>query len=299
METKTIGLMSPGDMGSGVGRALIGKGLRVVTDLSKRSARTRGLCAAAGLEDAGSLAGVVHEADLLLSIMPPASARSFAREAVEAMRTAGRTPPFADCNAISPMTTREIEGIVTAAGAAYIDGGIIGPPPGRGGQPTRLYVSGRQAGIMDVLACETLKIVQMGPEIGKASAQKMLYSALNKGTWALQTAVLLAGERFGLLDELLHEIEFSQKGVFDRMNAWVGFLAVDAHRWHPEMVEIAETFASVDVTPRFHEAAEDVYRLLSETPLAAETRETWDRSRSLAESIRIYSETLTRRKAAE
>lgn len=286
----TVAIMSPGDMGHGVGRAIRAGGRRVVTCLAGRSERSRDLAAAAGMEDAGSLEALLREADILLSIMPPDAAVGFAEAAAAAMRATGRRPWFADLNAVSPATTRRIGDIVAAAGALYIDGGIIGLAPGKAA-PTRIYVSGPEAPIMDELAREDMLIRQLGPEIGRASALKMLYAALNKGTMALQAAVLIAGEQYGLTEELHRELQ-GQKAMYERMNEWVGFLAADAARWTPEMREIAAALAAVGVTPRFHEGAEAIYALLAATPLAAETRETWDRSRPLRRSVEIYAETL-------
>jgi hypothetical protein len=42
------------------------------------------------------------------------------------------------------------------------------------------------------------------------------------------------------------------------------------------------------VTPRFHEGARDVFALLAATPLAAETRETLDPSRTLEQALAVY-----------
>jgi hypothetical protein len=135
----------------------------------------------------------------------------------------------------------------------------------------------------------------LGPEIGRASALKMAYAGLNKGTWALMAATLIAAEQLGVTEELHRELADSQKAVHARMNEWIGFLAADAARWAPEMREIAMTYAAAGVTPGFHEASEAVYGLLAETPLAAETRQTWDRDRPLRRSVEIYAETLRKK----
>ena len=59
---------------------------------------------------------------------------------------------FVDANAISPDSSRTVAGIVAAAGASYVDGGIIGPPPASA-DGTRLYLSGPRAGnIRDLFA---------------------------------------------------------------------------------------------------------------------------------------------------
>ena len=286
MTLKTIGILSPGDMGHGVGRALREcNGLRVVTDLSGRSDRTRGLAQAAGFEDMGSLDAVVAASDLVLSIMPPAAAEDFAAGIAPLIGAEG--PVFADMNAVAPETVRRIAARFPAE--RFVDGGIVGPSP-KGPTPTRFYVSGAPAAAMEALASERIAVRPLGPEIGRASAQKMLYSALNKGYWALQAAVLTAAERAGLTEELRAELAFSQPAVLARMEERIGLLPADAHRFHPEMAEVAAFFMSLGMTPGFHKGAEDLFRLLARTPLAEETKETWDRDRPLRESVRIFAE---------
>lgn len=298
MKIRTVGIMSPGDMGHGIGRAIKEGGRRVLTSLAGRSERSRGLATKAGMEDAGSLKELVDDADVVLSIMPPASAVPFAEEVAKLMRSTRRTPLFADLNAISPETTRRIQKIIEGAGAAYVDGSIIGRAPGVTKLATRIYVSGPEAGRLEELACETIRVHNLGAEVDRASTIKMIYAGLKKRTWALQAATLIAAERHGVLDAYFSELEYSQQALLQAMQQWVGFLAADAERWHPEMVEIAQTYAAVGVTPNFHRGAEELYRLLAETPLAAETRETWDRSRPLADSIRTYAETLAQKKGS-
>ena len=51
MPLKTIGLLSPGDMGHTVGQVLVTHGLRVLTCLKGRSERTRLLAEKAGITD--------------------------------------------------------------------------------------------------------------------------------------------------------------------------------------------------------------------------------------------------------
>ena len=74
-------------MGHAVGRLLGSRGFDVVTSLAGRSARTRSLAAQAGIRDLGSTDALVTEADLVLSILPPAAAVAAAEE------TAGRDDP--------------------------------------------------------------------------------------------------------------------------------------------------------------------------------------------------------------
>ena len=297
MAISTIAVMSPGDMGHAVGRALRSSGFRVITALAGRSAHSRHLAERGGLEDVDTLARLVSGADLVLSIMPPDAAVAFATAAAEAMKATGGAPIFADCNAIAPATTRKIGGIVGAAGAAFVDGGIIGPPPGTG-TPPRLYVSGPEADLLLPLSGAELDIVSLGSEIGRASALKMCYAALTKGTMTLDAAVLLAGTRLGVYDELKAELAGSQQAAFKRMERRVPWLAMDAGRWTGEMAEIAAAFDGAGLPANFHLAAADIFRLLAATPLAAETRETADRDRTLDEAVRAFAEALSSSPAA-
>ena len=127
----TIAILMPGDMGSGVGRALREHGLDAVTSLAGRSERSRGLAAAAGLRDAGSLEEAVQAADLVLSILPPAQAVAQARAVATAMTATGARPVYVDCNAVSPDTVRRAAEAIAAAGAPFLDCGIIGRDPWR------------------------------------------------------------------------------------------------------------------------------------------------------------------------
>ena len=59
------------------------------------------------------------------------------------------------------------------------------------------------------------------------------------------------------------------------------------------MEEIAKTFEGANLTPRMHEGAADMFRLLAQSTLAAETRETADRSRTLDEAVKAFASTLS------
>lgn len=282
-----IGIVSTGDMGHAVGRTLREGGHDVLTALDGRSDRTAGLAGNAGIVDAGTLTDVVARADILLSVMPPAAATDFAQAAADAMNETGRRPVFVDCNAIAPATSHAIAEIIRDAGAAYVDGGIIGAPPGRRA-PTRLYVSGERAADIVALARPDMRIIDLGAEVGAASGLKMCYAALTKGTMTLDTLVLMGAARLGLGDELRGELADSQPAALERMERMVPWLAADAERWIGEMHEIAGTFAHAGLTPRIHEGAAEMFELLASTPLAAETRQDADRTRTLDAAIAAF-----------
>ena len=126
MTVKTVGVMSPGDMGSGVGGVLVRNGLRVITSLQGRSDASISRALEQGIVDVGSLDDVVTASDLILSILVPSEAVGFAESVAESIIRTGSQVPFADCNAVSPATGVKIGEIITAAGGMFIDAGIIG-----------------------------------------------------------------------------------------------------------------------------------------------------------------------------
>ena len=289
---ETVAIQSPGDMGSGVGRDLVSRGYRVVTCLAGRSERSRKLADAAGLELAESLDALVASADIVLSILPPAAAEGFADEAAAAIRRTGARPPFADCNAISPATARRAAARIVGTGATFIDAGIIGSPPGRTALPTRFYCSGPDTSGLEALAGPALSVRPLGDAVGRASAMKMVYAAVTKGTFTLHTAALVAARRHGLSDPFHAELEESQTAVFAAMNRIVPRLPLDAARWIGEMHEIRDTLAAAGLPGAFHQGAAEVFELLDRTPIADETRETVDPSRTLDDALEIYVATL-------
>ena len=68
-----------------------------------------------------------------------------AGEIAEAMRNTSSAPVYADCNAISPRTAADIQGIIEGAGATFVDVGIIGAAPTRRENFPNFYTSGSGA----------------------------------------------------------------------------------------------------------------------------------------------------------
>jgi 3-hydroxyisobutyrate dehydrogenase-like beta-hydroxyacid dehydrogenase len=293
LSDRVIGILGSGDMGSAVAAAFVGQGYRVVTSLAGRSGLSRKLAAAANVENLGSLDEVLANADIFLSILPPSAAIEFARDAAVRATKQGRRLIYADCNAVSPETVTAIERLFKPGPADFLDIGIVGPAPRPGTQsPTRFYVAGAvRAELLDLDVPE-IAMRDMGVEIGRASAIKMTYAAMNKGTDALWTAVLMAAERLGVRAELMREFEVSQADEARRMARRIPFNAATAERFTGEMREIAATFAAAGVTDNFHRGAEWVFARLAQSSLARESRATLPAERSLDEAIGEFVKTL-------
>ena len=65
-----------------------------------------------------------------------------------------------------------------------------------------------------------------------------------------------------------------------------------------EMVEVAETFEGLGVTPFIHQGAEEIFNILARTPFAKEHAETIDRDRTLEQTISAMVEAMPPRAAS-
>ena len=151
-------------------------------------------------------------------------------------------------------------------------------PPGVG--TPCLYVSGAHGEALAAFDGMGLTVRHLGPEIGRASALKMVFAGINKGINALCAATLAVAEGLGVGDELEREITDRLTAVRQRVDAQVPYLPLNAGRWIDEMHEIAATFEAAGQAPGFHQGAAALYDVLARTPFAAETRETFDAERT-------------------
>jgi 3-hydroxyisobutyrate dehydrogenase-like beta-hydroxyacid dehydrogenase len=147
MAASTILVSSAGEMGAAVGgRFARTARLRVLVPLSGRSEASVSRARQFGLEDSGpSLAAAIQSADVVLSILPPSRAESFAKQIVDAAPTAkspDSRPIYVDCNAIQPSTVVRISELVSSK-FRFVSGGIIGhaPKPEGGSSHPTIYIS--------------------------------------------------------------------------------------------------------------------------------------------------------------
>lgn len=254
MSNVVVGLLHPGEMGAAVGQCLAKCGITVLWASAGRGPATA--ARAAAFDDAGTVAAMASRADVILSICPPHAALIVARQVSDA----GFAGLYADCNAISPATAREVAGIVAAGGAAFADGGIVGLPPGAPGG-TRLYLAGERAGEVAALFTGTALDARVIPgDIGAASALKMSYAAWTKGTGALLLAIRALAGAEGVEDALLAEWELSMPGLEARCERAAQSAAANGWRWIAEMEEIAASMTAHGLPGGFHQAAADIYR---------------------------------------
>ena len=148
-----------------------------------------------------------------------------------------------------------------------------------------IYYSGPDTEDFSTLTEFGLDLKFLGADIGQASAIKMTYAAMTKGSTALYTELLLAASQMGVSEQLAEEFTTTQVDAYTRMEKWIPTMPAKARRWVSEMKEIATTFEELGMTGDIFKGVSEMYQMIGETPLGDETPESQDRSRSLNDTI--------------
>ena len=236
--TPVVAVIAPGMMGAAVGKRLVDNGLKVLTSLKGRSAETVARAKSAGMQAASD--EEIAATDFILSILPPGDAVASAQRFAPALTASNTKPIYVDCNAISPKTVERLVAALAPTGAPYVDVGIIGGPPKPGDAGPRFYASGKEAPRFATLKQYGLDVRVLEGELTAASALKMSYAGMTKGTQAINAVMLLAATREGTADALLAELQKSQPQMLAWLKSYLGTMPPKAYRWVAEMHEIAD-----------------------------------------------------------
>ncbi len=259
----TIAIAAPGAMGAAIGAVLAQHGAQVITPLSQRSAQSQQRAQQANI--ANCSAEAICKADIILSILPPESALSWAQQMAPLLQAAAHKPLYVDCNAISPETLKQVAQVIESTGTPFADAAIIGLPPGEQ-NPTgpRFWFAGPHAGKLAQLSDYGLRIRVMNAENGAASALKMAYAGINKGITLLTSAMLINASRVGAAEALREEMQESQQALLKRMEKAAPDMLPKAWRWAAEMDEIATLNQGELATDQLYRALGEICRQLAD-----------------------------------
>ena len=239
MMPPVVAIVAPGMMGAAVGGRLVAHGLKVLTSLAGRSAETVQRAKEAGMTAADD--EEIARSDFILSILPPGDAVNLAERFAPALTASNAKPVYVDCNAISPKTTERVAAVIAPTGSPFVDAGIIGSPPEpKEGKGPRFYASGPQAPRFAALKDYGLDVRVLEGPLSAASAMKMSYAGITKGTQALGAVMMLAATRGGSADALFAELKASQPQMLAYMQRSLSIMPPKAYRWVAEMHEIAD-----------------------------------------------------------
>ena len=257
-----VTVIAPGMMGAAVGKRLVENGVKVLTSLTNRSGETAARAKAAGMaavsdeEIAGS--------DFFLSILPPGDALSLVARFAPALKASNAKPVYVDCNAINPATVERVAAAIAPTGCPFVDAGIIGSPPKPGDAGPRIYASGPSASRFASLRDYGLDIRVLDGALSAASALKMSYAGITKGTQAIGAAMMLAATRAGSADALFKELQGSQKEMLAWFQRALASMPPKAYRWVAEMHEIAGFVGDDPTASELYQGAAHFYERIAE-----------------------------------
>jgi 3-hydroxyisobutyrate dehydrogenase-like beta-hydroxyacid dehydrogenase len=260
--TPVVAVIAPGMMGAAVGKRLVDNGVKVLTSLKGRSEETATRAKAAGITVAGD--EEIAASDFILSILPPGDAVTLAERFQPALKASNAKPVYVDCNAINPKTVDRVAAVIAPTDCPFVDSGIIGSPPKPGDPGPRFYASGPAAQRFATLRQYGLDVRVLDGAISAASALKMSYAGITKGTQAIGAAMMLAATRAGSADALFAELSSSQKEMFAWFKRGLALMPPKAYRWVAEMHEIAGFVGEDPTAHELYEGAAHFYERIAE-----------------------------------
>jgi L-threonate 2-dehydrogenase len=260
--TPTVTVIAPGAMGAAVGNRLVDNGIKVLTSLKGRSSETQARAKSAGMSDASD--EEIARSDFILSILPPGAALALAQHFVPVLTASNAKPVYVDCNAINPKTVEKVAAAIAPTGCSFADAGIIGQPPKPGDAGPRFYASGPAAQRFASLREYGLDIRVLNGAMSAASALKMSYAGITKGTQAIGAAMMLAAVRAGNADDLFAELSSSQKEMLAWFKKSLSMMPPKAYRWVAEMQEIAGFVGEDPSAHELYEGAAHFYEAIAE-----------------------------------
>ena len=258
-----IGLIGLGEMGSEIGRYLVMNDLEVISVYEGRSEISKKRASKYKISDAGSIEQFCKISDLVISIIPPDKAVETANLYTSFKNKDGQI--YCDLNAISTITAKKIKLLLDEKKIDYVDGAIMGGPPTENYSP-RIYLSGKLSEKLNFLNGKGIELMVLKGSDFKASATKMVYASITKGSKALVAGALIAAKKNNVYDELIEELKYSEEYFSLVAKNQIPSIKHKAYRWVGEMNEISLTYKESGLTGGFHSEAEKVYELIKNLP---------------------------------
>ncbi len=255
MDIQRIGLIGYGEVGKIFGAGLRGQaGVQSVSawDLKFAAPATevaeRAHAVHAGVAARDSMQALCADCDLVISAVTASNTLAVAQEA------ARRIPPgclFLDLNSASPGTKQQAAALVDAAGAHYVEAGVMTSVPPYGIKVPMLLGGAQAAELAAVLTGWGLDARAVSEKLGVASAIKMCRSVMIKGLEALVIESYTTARKYGVEDHVLPTLQETFPSIDWNAQGAYFFSRVVQHgkRRAEEMREAANTVREAGFEP--------------------------------------------------
>jgi 3-hydroxyisobutyrate dehydrogenase-like beta-hydroxyacid dehydrogenase len=225
MKLERIGLIGYGEVGKIFSAGLKGKpGVTAVAAWDLKLANPASQAAeqahasAAGVAAQPSMQALCAASDLVISAVTASSTLAVAQEAAACIRPG---TIFLDLNSASPGTKQQCAALIDAAGAHYVEAGVMTSVPPYGIKVPMLLGGARACELAPVLNDWGMDATVVSDRLGVASAIKMCRSVMIKGLEALVIESYSTARAYGVEDHVLPtlqetfpSIDWSEQGAY-------------------------------------------------------------------------------------
>lgn len=215
--------------------------------------------------------GALADCGVVLSVVAPRTCQTAASAYAEAL--AGARPRdgqlWVDLNSTAPQVKLDVAATLSPVGVEVVDGVLLGGGVRLDGDEVPILLAGpAHERAAEQLRGIGLNAEALGPELGAASALKMLRSAAIKGFEAQLVETLIGAERYGLVEPVLDSLA----GIFDSYPAHellehlIQSHADHCGRRSGEMAMVRDTLVARQVPPVMASAALQIFERSARAP---------------------------------
>jgi 3-hydroxyisobutyrate dehydrogenase-like beta-hydroxyacid dehydrogenase len=261
MNPKRIGLVGYGEVGK-----VFSSGLKAHAEavgawdlkfaLGPLSGTELAHATAAGVTAHGSMRELCEASELVISAVTASNTLVVAQEAAQCIRPG---TVFLDLNSASPGTKQKAAAAIDAAGAHYVEAGVMTSVPPYGIKVPMLLGGARAAELATLLQSWGMDAKAVSEKLGVASAIKMCRSVMIKGLEALVIESYTTARAYGVEDHVLPtlqetfpSIDWAQQGAY-----FFSRVVQHGQRRAEEMRESANTVKEAGFEPFMASAVAD------------------------------------------
>jgi len=263
MDIRNIGLVGYGEVGK-----IFGAGLKPqqrvdsvrAWDLKFAAAATadveRAHAESARIVAEPSMQALCAHADLVISAVTASNTFAVAQEAARFIRPGAI---FLDLNSASPGTKQQAAAAIDAAGAHYVEAGVMTSVPPYGIKVPMLLGGAKAQDLAKVLGAWGMDAKAVSDKLGVASAIKMCRSVMIKGLEALVIESYATARQYGVEDHVLPTLQETFPSIDWQQQGAYFFSRVVQHgkRRAEEMREAANTVNEAGFPPLMAAAIAD------------------------------------------
>ena len=255
----TVGFIGFGEAGSTIADGLRAAGVEhiVTFDIAADDARLgptiRERARRSGTTIVESAGDLVRASDILFSTVTSSSALDAARQAVAFLEP---RHVYADLNSVSPALKQEIDRVVSASGATFVEIAVMAPVLPYGHRVPMLLGGSGAALFAERMTPFGMRCEVLSATVGTAAAVKMCRSIVVKGLEALMCECVLGASRYDAGAQVFASLNESFPGIdwHKLADYMIGRVVVHGERRAREMEEVAETLRAIGVEPIMAEA---------------------------------------------